>query len=185
MLTDRIAIEQDSEYDPDEGLGSELRTFWAPGHGHDPDAFVRAVIDHCLDYSGSVPAIDAEEHEPVEVWQETVEHGDALEYRRTDQPPTSPRSKLEPITMLDLERRTRGAIKCAVIDCRKPYSAGLPARVLIEPTNGDRAHMHVRMWLCRDHTERFPGPSYRVCMIPVGAEILLPAAEAGAAEVIS
>lgn len=177
-----IDIAQDYEFYEDSGLGGPMLSFWAPGHGHDPEQFIRAVIDHMLSYGGSVPRIDPED-KPVEMWQRTVEQHDGVEYERMPTKPETSASYLqaEPITLLDLERRGRGGTKCGVSGCSKPWSSGNPAIVRVEADDRgptvNTPYMSVRMWFCREHSRRFPEPSYRVCMVPVGATIMLPAPE--------
>ena len=169
-----IEINQDREFDEDwDGVGETLLVFWALGHGHDPDAFVRAVVDHCLEYDGGVPQIRPEDA-PQEVWQRNVEHQDAIEYRRSSAPPEDgyDRKRSIPITVLDLERRTHGATKCSVDRCGEPWTSGATAQVCVDTRDGDT--YYVRLWLCREHSRQFPEPSYRVCMVPVGATVMLP-----------
>lgn len=169
-MSDRlIEINQDQEFDENSGeLGGPMNVFWAHGHGHDADEFIRAVLDHCLGWSGEVPAIRSEDV-PQLLWQRNVEHCDSLEYQRRSDPPN--RREWNPVTVLDLERRGHGGTKCSVVGCKEPWASGPPVRVAVDATE---AHMSVRLWLCRKHGERFPGPSYRISMIPVGATILLP-----------
>jgi hypothetical protein len=174
-----IEITQDVELDPDVGLGQPMPVFWAHGHGHDEHDFLLEVVGYCLEYGVGIPRIDADVA-PVEVWQENVEARDAVEYRRTTQPPTRPNSDLFPITLLDLEFRQRGGTKCAVIGCREPWLVGAPVSVAVEPNEGDGVsepeHMAVRIWFCAKHSRRLPEPSYRVRFVPVGATIVLPKA---------
>jgi hypothetical protein len=176
-----IGITQDHEVDDDGEVGGPLAVFWAPGHGHDSGDFVRAVIEHCLDEGIDVPAIPADV-EPVGLWQRLVPRQDCVEYQRTDFEPLY--DPANPITVLDLDSRGRGGTKCGVDECREPWSSGRPVRVSIEPSPGDASvnspYMAVRIWLCREHASRFPDPSYRVFMVPVGATILLPSAAAEA-----
>lgn len=181
-----IDIIQDHEFDEDSGVGAPMLTFWAEGHGHDAAKFIRAVVDYTLDNDGSVPRIDPDD-EPVEMWQRIVEREGGVEYSRRPKNQDSScarvtvRAGWEPITVLDLERRGRGGTKCGVKGCAKPWSAGMPAIVRIETDNRgptvDGSYMTVLMWFCREHQNHFPAPSYRVCMVPVGATILLPAPE--------
>lgn len=177
--TTTISITQDYEFDEDSGLGGPMLSFWAQGHGHDPEQFIRAVIDYTLTEHGSVPRIEPED-EPSEMWQRAIERQAGVEYSRQSEKPTSSASYLrsEPITLLDLERRGRGGTKCGVADCSKPWSSG-PAVIVRVEADGrgptvNNSYMTVRMWFCRDHARQFPGPSYRVCMVPVGATIMLP-----------
>lgn len=169
-----IEIIQDCEFDEDCGLGGPMPSFWAEGHGHDPEQFIRAVIDYTLEENGSVPRIDAQ---PVELWQRTIDRRDGVEYSRLATAPDRSTRGYEPITLLDLERLGRGGTKCSVVGCAKPWSSGPAAVVRVEadsrePTVND-PYMAVRMWFCREHARQFPEPSYRVCMVPVGATILL------------
>lgn len=173
-----LEITQDHEYTDDE-FGGPLPVFWAKGHGHDPLAFIRAVVDYCLDNGADIPAIE-DGLLPEETWQQNLSLRDGVEYRRDPEPPTSPRSSRFPVTVLDLESpRRSGGTKCGVDGCDEPYSVGTPIRVLIEPGMGEpelgAPRLFLRVWLCREHHRRFPEPSYRVCMIPVGAEVVLPA----------
>lgn len=164
-----IEINQDREFDEDFAeVGGPMNIFWSYGHDHDVNRFVRAVIDHCLEDSGEVPAIRADDT-PQQLWQRNVEHDGSVEYVRRSDPPT--RHEWKPVTLLDLEHRRRGGTKCSVVGCHQPWSVGSSARVRVDTTED---HMDVRVWLCREHNERFPEPSYRVCMVPVGATILLP-----------
>lgn len=172
-----IAITQDCEFDEDCGLGGLMLSFWTEGHDHDPEQFIRAVIDHTLEGSGSVPRIERGD-KPVEMWQRIIDRRDGVEYSRHSTAPEGSYPRAEPITLLDLERHSRGGIKCGVVDCVKPWSSGPAAVVRVEadgrgPTV-NHPYMAVRMWFCREHTRQFPEPSYRVCMVPVGATIMLP-----------
>lgn len=172
-----IEITQDYEFDEDFGLGNPMLSFWAPGHGHDPKQFIRAVIDHTLTEHGSVPRIEDEDH-PVEVWQRIIERQDGIEYQRQTTKPDGLHPRAAPITILDLERRSRGGTKCSVDRCNNPWSNGPTATIRVEADDRgptvNNPYMAVRIWLCRDHQNQFPKPSYRVCMIPVGATIMLP-----------
>lgn len=178
-----IQIEQDHEYDSGE-VGGPLAVFWCKGHGHSESAFIRAVLDYCLDNDVDIPAIRWDDR-PVESWQQNVAHQDGIEYRRDLTPPTSPRSSRFPITILDLEGpRRHGATKCAVNHCNEPWGRGAPVRVVVEPSMGSPyygdEHMDVTLWLCREHAKRLPEPSYRVCLVPVGAVITLEAKDESA-----
>lgn len=169
-----IEITQDYEFDEDCGLGGPMLSFWAPGHDHDPDQFIRSVIDYTLEMYGSVPRIEADD-KPVELWQRTIDRRDGVEYSRHLAESDDAHGRgAEPITVLDLERRGRGGIKCGVLGCTKPWSSGPSAVVRVE-AGDDLPYMSVRMWFCREHRRQFPEPSYRVCLVPVGATILLPA----------
>lgn len=178
-LRDRrtIGITQDYEFDEDCGLGGPMLSFWTEGHGHDPERFIRAVIDHTLEEHGSVPRIDPDDA-PVEMWQRTIDRRDGVEYSRQSTAPEGSNPRAEPITLLDLERGHRGGTKCGVIGCTKPWSSGLPVVVRVEADDRGptviNSYMTVLMWFCRDHAHHVPEPSYRVCMIPVGATIMLP-----------
>ncbi len=172
MSDTALAIEQDAELDDDGNIGGWLNVFWAAGHNLDPEAFIRGVVDRCLEYHGAIPAIHADDT-PAEVWQTNVERQDSVEFHRTPEP-GSPRSRSFPVTVLDLERNRRGATKCSIDKCREPWATGPAAQVAVEPTDGTD-YMAVRFWLCREHAKRFPEPSYRVCLIPVGATIVLEA----------
>lgn len=170
-----IEIVQDSEWDGE--LGGPLGVFWTRGHGHDARDFIRAVLDYCLYNDVDIPAITGDDA-PVKTWQQNVSHQDSVEYQRDPTPPTSVRSPRFPITLLDLEGpRRHGGTKCSVDDCPEPWSQGAPVQVRIEADveGAGLRYMAVRMWFCRKHARQFPEPSYRVCMIPAGAEILLPA----------
>ena len=183
MTTDVATIEitQDYEFDEDFGLGGSMLSFWAKGHGHDAEQFIRAVVDFTLTERGSVPRIE-EEDAPVEMWQRVIERHDGVEYSRILAESDDAHGRgAEPVTVLDLERRGRGGTKCGVTGCTKPWSSGKAAMIRVEadgrgPTVNN-PYMSVRMWFCREHCRQFPEPSYRVCMIPVGATILLPASD--------
>lgn len=166
-----IGIEQDYEVDDDGEVLGSLLSFWTRGHGFNPDAVIRAVVDFSLEEHRSVPRID--EGGPVdEVWQKTVHRASGVwEYRRSDveQP------GWDPITLVDLEHRYRGGRKCAVQHCPEPGRIGEPVRLLIEPSDSGMSSDVAYVYVCRFHAKRFPQPPYRVCMIPVGAEVVLPA----------
>jgi hypothetical protein len=166
-------IEQDYEVDDDGRVEGALSVFWAKGHGYDPRAFIRAVVDYCLDNDIDIPRIGGE---PVETWQRNVESNDGVFYQRNDTAPTSPCSTWFPVTLLDLERpRRHGAPKCSIKDCTEPWWRGQTVPVAVEPTDAAAPYMSLSVWLCLDHAAGFPAPSYRVRMVPVGATILLPA----------
>lgn len=175
-------IFQDHEFTGSE-IGGPMAVFWAKGHGFDPRGFIRAVLDYCLDNDVDIPAITGDDA-PVETWQQNVTQGGAIEYRRDPTPPSSLRSSRFPVTVLDLDSRRHGGTKCAVSDCREPWSAGTPVQVRVEPdTEEPGPYMAVCLWLCREHRTALPEPFYRVCMVPVGATILLPPADSpGGAE---
>jgi hypothetical protein len=176
VINGPIVINQDHEIDYDGEVGSAVPVFWAKGHGYDEGEFVRAVIDYCLGNDVTIPRFDPYDDKPVETWQQNVSVHDGIEYRRDSTPPNSLRSSRFPITILDLERpRRRGATKCGVNGCDEPWGLGVPIKVAIEPDDSGMAYTAVTIWLCREHAARFPEPSYRVCMVPVGATIMLPA----------
>ncbi len=169
-------IVQDHEYD--EEIGGPLAVFWAKGHDYDTRAFIRAVLDYCMDEDVDIPSITADDT-PIQMWQRNVTRRDGVEYVRDVTPPESLRSSKFPITVLDLEgARRHGGTKCSISDCHEPWSVGRPVRVVVEPTDGGAEigspYMAAEMWLCRGHSRRMPEPNYRVCLVPVGAEILLP-----------
>lgn len=171
-----IVINQDNEYDDGE-VGGPIPVFWTKGHGHDAGEFMRAVVMFCLDNDVTIPRLDPWDDKPVETWQQNVAVHDGIEYRRDKTPPTSSRSSRFPITILDLEGpRRHGGTKCGVDHCDEPWGRGTPVRVAIEPTDAGLDYMGVTIWLCREHAKRFPEPSYRVCMVPIGATITLPGA---------
>lgn len=175
-MTTPIEINQDHECDEGE-VGGAIPVFWTKGHGHDPDEFVRACIDYCLYNDVTIPRFVPYDDRPVETWQQNVAVQDGIEYRRDPTPPKSPRSSRFPITILDLEQpRRRGGTKCGITGCDEPWGRGIPIRVSIEPDDTGMRYMAAQIWLCREHAKRFPEPSYRVCMVPIGAEIVLPAA---------
>jgi hypothetical protein len=173
-----IEICQDHEFDDAAGIGGPLPVFWAKGHGFDDRAFIRAVLDYCLDNHVDIPAITMNDA-PVETWQQNVARSGSIEYQRDSSPPTSSRSPRFPITLLDLDRRGHGGTRCAVTGCDEPWSTGAPVRVCVEPGSGEAElgapYMAVCLWLCREHRKHLPEPLYRVCLVPVGATILLPA----------
>ena len=179
-----IVIEQDYEIEDDGEVGGPLAVFWTAGHGHDEHDVIRAVVEHCLAEGRDIPRIDGD-HGPVEVWQTTLSRGDSIEYRRAATreglPPYTRAADITPVTLLDLDARARGAAICSIRDCRRPRSTGTPVRAVVAPTDGgagvnDR-HVSVEVWLCREHRGTLPDPYYRVCLVPVGAKILLPAPE--------
>lgn len=172
-----IEIVQDHECDGDE-IGGPISVFWAKGHGYDAREFIRAVVEYCLDRDADVPPITWEDG-PVETWQQNVVHQAGVEYRRDATPPKALHSSRFPVTILDLEQpRRRGSAKCSVDQCTEPWFAGAMVRVAVEPGQGEPTsgspYMAVTLWLCREHRKNLPSPSYRVCLIPVGATILLP-----------
>lgn len=169
MTDTAIEINQDQGFDADLGeLVGPMDVYWAPGHGHNASEFIRSVVDHCLESVGEVPAIRTDDA-PQELWQRNVQHRDSVEYQRRSDRPT--RHEWIPITVLDLERRSRGGTKCSVDGCNEPWASGPAVQVRVDSAED---YMAARLWLCREHGERFPEPSYRICMIPVGATILLP-----------
>lgn len=170
MADTAIEINQDREFGEDFAeAGGPMNVFWSYGHGHDAGQFIRAVVDHCLEGPGEVPAIGADDA-PQKLWQRNVDRDGFVEYVRRSEAPI--RHDWKPVTLLDLEHRRRGGTKCSVVGCSEPWSVGSNARVRVDTTED---HMDMRVWLCREHSRRFPEPSYRVCMVPVGATILLPA----------
>lgn len=178
-----IDITQDYEFFDGE-IGGRMATFWAPGHGHDTDAFIRGVLNLCLDEGADVPAI-TQDDTPVEMWQRNVESHDGVYYDRATEIPTHGRKPdWFPVTVLDVEPPRRGGgTKCGVDKCVQPWRSGEPIRVCIEPTDDPDPgrYMTVRVWLCREHAHRFPDPTYRVFMVPAGATVLLPSAQNAAA----
>lgn len=169
-----IDIHQDWEWDDDFGLGSPMPVFWAKGHGHDQNEFIRAVVEHCLDEYRDIPCIPADA-EFVAMWQQNVSHNESIEFRRSTDAPMSPRSPKFPVTVLDLAGPRKGGAKgCAITGCDEAWSRGIPVQALIEPTD-ESERMTAYLWLCREHAVRFPDPGYRVCMIPVGAQVVLEA----------
>lgn len=168
-----LEVEQDYEYDEGE-IGGPMDVYWVEGHGLDPDDVLSAVVEHCLEV-GRVPRIDYEDR-PVEMWQQNVEHGDSVEYRRFTELPEDHRVRsLREITVLDLERRSHGATKCSIRGCGKPWSRGMADQVVWEPDGGE--YLALEMWLCREHAAMVPEQSYRLRWIPVGATILLDAGD--------
>lgn len=166
-----IEINRDHEADDDGEIGGPMDVFWAEGHGHDDEVFLRAVLDECLG-EGNVPAIRWEDR-PVEMWQRDVPAGDSVIYHRAEEVPDGHRVKdWRPVTVLDLERRHHGATKCSIDGCTKPWSSGQPVQIVVDVVGPYRA---LTMWLCREHGREIPEPSYRLRFIPVGAVIQLPA----------
>lgn len=171
-----IEIEQDHQLDYDGEVSGPMHVYWAEGHDHDPEAFLRAVIDHCIDYARDIPRI-AWDEPSVEMWQRDVAHGDSVEYHREQEIPSGHRrADWRPVTVLDLERSPRGATKCSVNNCTRPWDSGQPIQITHEV---DGPYLALTMWLCREHREAIPEPSYRLRFIPVGATIMLPAPEDG------
>lgn len=165
-----IGIEQDCELDYDGEVGNHLPVFWCEGHGHDGTEFVRAVVEHCIDYGEDIPAIEWDAT-PVEMWQTDRDMGDAVEYVRAAEIPSGDRRDAwRPVTVLDLWRRCHGATKCSVNGCSKPWDSGQPIQIVTEV---DGPYTALTMWLCREHRELLPEPSYRLRFVPVGSTIML------------
>jgi hypothetical protein len=174
-----IEINQDHEVDDGEYTGNPVDCFWTHGHGHHADDVIRAVLDHCMEEELDIPRINLWEDGVIELWQRSVDRGDFVEYVRANTVPEGhPRRDWQPITLLDLNRPGRGGPKCSVNGCKEPWSVGAPVQVVVEPAGGLADRTSVRMHLCRAHRRVMPEPSYRVCLVPVGAEILLPSTEA-------
>lgn len=166
-----IEIEQDYEVDDDGVVNGRLSCWWTEGHGHDETEFAVAVAQHCFDNGFQAPAIDLDDIR--EMWQRNIPVGDSVLYRRSMEPPKGPRDEAFPVTVLDIEAR-RGGRKCAVHDCMNPWAMSRPVQVA-DKVDGD--YMAVDITLCREHSQRFPEPSYRVRFVPVGATIMLPTAD--------
>lgn len=164
-----IEIEQDYEVDDDGDVGGRLACWWARGHGHKAEDFAMAVVGYCLDCDAETPRIDLDDIK--ELWQRNIPVGDSVQYRRSTEPPKGPRDEAFPVTVLDIEAR-RGGRKCAVNGCRNPWFASRPVQVADKV---DADYMAIDITLCREHSQRFPEPSYRVRFVPVGATIMLPA----------
>lgn len=164
-----LEIERDYEFDEGD-VGGPLDTFWARGHGHDPDVFIRAVIELCLG-DGTVPRIDHDDV-LVHMWQQNISIGDGIEYRRFSEKPESSRHHPAfPVTVLDLNRRRLGGRRCMFTDCKMPWQATTPIRVVI---GEGLEYQAVEISTCREHRELLPDPYYRVCLVPVGATVVLP-----------
>lgn len=165
-------VEIQRDYESFDGeIGGPMDVFWTRGHGHDPDEVVRAAIALSLEW-GSVPRID-EDDAPVEMWQQNVRIADGIEYRRTKSKPSEDRHcPAFPVTVLDLDRRRAGAHPCAFKECRNPWQVGSPLRVVVGP---DEPYRSVTIHACAEHRRLMPEPYYRAVVVPVGAEIVLPA----------
>ena len=175
-----LVIEQDYELDFDGEVGSPLAVFWTADHGHDPTALIRAIVEHCLDCGRDIPRIP-DDARPVEMWQQNIPRGDAVEYHRhAEKPPGVPHRHLHPVTVLDVDRRQSGAPICSVQGCHRPWHIGHTITAVVDLTEGD--HEAVSMRMCREHSARFPAPSYRVRMVPVGATIVLASPTDGTGE---
>lgn len=169
-----LVIYQDHEYDGDFELGDLVPSFWTKGHGHEPCAFIRAVVAYCLDNDVDIPAIP-QDVDPVELWQQNIAVDGGVEYRRGPTPPTSSRTSRFPITLLDLETlRRRGSTKCSVIGCSEPWSVSSPAARLCVERHQRKNEISVQLWLCREHQKCWPEPLWRVAVVPVGATVMLP-----------
>lgn len=171
-MTRFVEIEQDHEAFDDD-IGSPMDVFWAKGHGHDPADFIRSVVEHCLDYGRSIPRIP-DDLRPVEMWQRNVPSGDCIVYHRYAERPAGRGASrgMFPVTVLDVDGRRSGATKCSVNGCENPWMSGRPVAAKVDM---DETYTAVTLWFCRKHGHKFPEPSYRVCMVPVGATIVLEA----------
>lgn len=172
--TSALEIERDYEMDVDGELGGQMLVWWSRGHGHDPEKFIRAVVDNCLENGDAIPRI-GENDGPVEMWQHNVRVGDGIRYDRTDTAPVKPRSPLFPVTVLDVENRRAGSRACSVPACVRPWAGS--RQVLVVTKVDDDDPMTVYLPLCRKHSEQIPDPTYRLRLVPVGATIMLPAPE--------
>jgi hypothetical protein len=166
-------VERDYEVFDEYDIGSPLDVFWTKGHDVAPLAFVRAIVEHCLDEEIDIPRINVEDA-PEKLWQYNIDHNGILEFHRSpDKPEGYHGREAFPVTVLDLEKaRRRGMRKCSVEHCREPWSHGMPIRVLISPADSEQ-QITARIWLCRTHGNKFPEPIYRVFMVPVGATVVL------------
>lgn len=164
-----LEINQDYDIDFDGEVGSPLDVFWCEGHVDDDTSFIRAVVDHCIEWGRTIPRI-SEDKAPTLVWQHDRKDGDSVTYIRRDSDEGLRRADWRPVTLLDCERRFMGATSCSVTRCTGPVRSSQGLEVVWEP-DGD--HLALDMRLCDKHREQMPDQSYRLRFIPVGATILL------------
>ena len=164
-----IEIMQDCEVDDDGDVGGWLDVFWCEGHGHDAGKFIRAVVDHCLDWGHDIPKVP-KGLEPVEMWHHDRTVGDAvIHQRRTDREGVR-LADWRPVTVLDCERRFFGGSSCSVTNCTRPVMSAQGFPIVWEP---DGEYLALEMRLCDEHRRQVPEKSYRLRFIPVGATIML------------
>ena len=163
-------INQDCEVDDDGDIGGWLEVFWAEGHGHNAEEFIRAVVDHCLEWGHDIPRI-AEGCEPVELWQCDRKRGDSVVFDRRSEP-AGLLAHWRAVTVLDCERRFFGAASCSVTDCTRPVMSSQGFPIAWEP---DGEYVALDMRLCSEHRRLIPDQSYRLRFVPVGATIVLEA----------
>ena len=162
-------IQQDYEIDWDGEVGAPLDVFWCEGHGHDPADFVRAVVEHCLDYGRDIPRIE-DVRRPAELWQCDRKSGDSITYERRESVEGLRRADWRPVTVLDCERRRLGATSCSVKGCTRPVRSQQAFPVVWEP---DGEYVALEMRLCDEHRGQIPDQTYRLVFVPVGATIML------------
>lgn len=167
---DPIEVEQLHDIDGDGELSGRTNCWYCEGHVN-PERFVRSVIDFVIEYGDRIPLIDLSWVRHCWLYKRPNHGGSWTADFRDEIPPRWRRRDWEAVTVLDCEQR-RGGPRCSVRDCTSISSVGHPVMVKIEA--GD-SHTSADIWLCRRHSAQFPGPSYRVCMVPVGATIMLPA----------
>lgn len=162
-----IEIVQFNEIADDGEVMDRMPSWYCQGHV-DHVEFIRALVDHCVDYGDSTPRIDPGSVKHQYLRKIGGYDGSWTADLRDEIPAGSTRRSWEPVTTFEVARRF-GGVACSVAGCTQPVAARVPVRAVLDAKNGSRPDL--RFPLCTVHRAVFPDPHYRVCLIPVGAVI--------------
>lgn len=167
----KLEIVQLNEIADDGEVMDRMPSWYCEGHV-DRIEFIRALVDHCVDYGDTIPSIDPDSVKLQFLCKVGGHDGSWTADFRDDIPAGSRRKSWEPVTTFEVTRRF-GGVACAATDCTQPVSARVPVRAVLDATDGGPLALFFP--LCTAHRRLVPEPCYRVCLVPIGAVIQLPA----------
>lgn len=164
-------IVQLNEIADDGEVMDRMPSWYCEGHV-DRIEFIRALVDHCVDYGDTIPSIDPYSVKHQFLCKVGGHDGSWTADFRDDIPAGSRRKSWEPVTVFEVTRRF-GGVACSATGCTQPVSARIPVRAVLDATDGGPLSLYFP--LCTAHRGLFPDPIYRVCLVPVGATVVTPA----------
>lgn len=166
-------IVQLNEIAEDGEVLDRMPSWYCEGHV-DRIEFIRTLVDHCVDYGDTIPSIDPDSVKHQFLYKVGGHDGSWTADFRDDIPAGSRRKSWEPVTTFEVARRF-GGVACAAMGCTQPVAARVPVRAVLDAKDGGQLALYFSV--CIAHRALIPDPQYRVCLVPVGATVVMPASE--------
>ncbi|MGE0178102.1 MAG: hypothetical protein AB7G17_14675 [Phycisphaerales bacterium] len=166
-------IVQLNEIAEDGEVLDRMPSWYCEGHV-DRIEFIRTLVDHCVDYGDTIPSIDPDSVKHQFLYKVGGHDGSWTADFRDKIPAGSRKGSWEPVTTFEVARRF-GGVACAAMGCTQPVAARVPVRAVLDAKDGGQLALYFSV--CIAHRALIPDPQYRVCLVPVGAIVVMPASE--------